>query len=158
MRHSWSLIWTTIRYLARKQKLVMFASWSIVNIWRSYCLLVLLITIWQLVVLETKTAKAATRDILTTHCIPSAVSEDLKSWGKLGAGCRLVQPEDPTILLGPGHLILLMNTSPVPREMLKEFHCRWDSACRRMEAVEYNLVAPKESLASITYTQKAYRL
>ncbi|CAD6339714.1 unnamed protein product [Miscanthus lutarioriparius] len=33
----------------------------------------------QLVVLETKTAKAATRDILTTHCIPSAVSEDLKS-------------------------------------------------------------------------------
>ncbi|CAD6337117.1 unnamed protein product [Miscanthus lutarioriparius] len=33
----------------------------------------------QLVVLETKTAKAATQDILTTHCIPSAVSEDLKS-------------------------------------------------------------------------------
>ena len=35
--------------------------------------------IWQLVVLETKTAKAATQDILTTHCIPSAMSEDLKS-------------------------------------------------------------------------------
>ncbi|KAF8723565.1 hypothetical protein HU200_021519 [Digitaria exilis] len=33
----------------------------------------------QLVVLETKTAKAATQDILTTHCIPSAMSEDLKS-------------------------------------------------------------------------------
>jgi len=32
----------------------------------------------QLVVLETKTAKAATQDILTTHCIPSAMSEDLK--------------------------------------------------------------------------------
>uniref|UniRef100_A0A0D9WNN6 Uncharacterized protein n=1 Tax=Leersia perrieri TaxID=77586 RepID=A0A0D9WNN6_9ORYZ len=33
----------------------------------------------QLVVLETKTAKAATQDILTTHCIPSAMSEDLKT-------------------------------------------------------------------------------
>ncbi|OEL29463.1 Protease Do-like 9 [Dichanthelium oligosanthes] len=33
----------------------------------------------QLVVLEMKTAKAATQDILTTHCIPSAMSEDLKS-------------------------------------------------------------------------------
>ncbi|CAL5037730.1 unnamed protein product [Urochloa decumbens] len=33
----------------------------------------------QLVVLETKTAKAATQDILTTHCIPSAMSEDLNS-------------------------------------------------------------------------------
>ncbi|WVZ81835.1 hypothetical protein U9M48_029168 [Paspalum notatum var. saurae] len=33
----------------------------------------------QLVVLETETAKAATQDILTTHCIPSAMSEDLKS-------------------------------------------------------------------------------
>uniref|UniRef100_J3MCQ9 Protease Do-like PDZ domain-containing protein n=2 Tax=Oryza brachyantha TaxID=4533 RepID=J3MCQ9_ORYBR len=33
----------------------------------------------QLVVLETKTAKAATQDILTTHCIPSAISEDLKT-------------------------------------------------------------------------------
>ncbi|XP_020090448.1 protease Do-like 9 [Ananas comosus] len=31
----------------------------------------------QIVVLETKTAKAATQDILTTHCIPSAMSEDL---------------------------------------------------------------------------------
>jgi len=144
MRHSWSLIWTTIRYLARKQKLVMFASWSIVKfdvltIYWFYLLpsdsfFLTNITIWQLVVLETKTAKAATQDILTTHCIPSAVSEDLKSWGKLGAGCRLVQPEDPTILLGPGHLILLMNTSPIPREVLKEFHCRWDSACWRVEA------------------------
>jgi len=103
MRHSWSLIWTTIRYLARKQKLVMFASWSIVKfdvltIYWFYLLpsdsfFLTNITIWQLVVLETKTAKAATQDILTTHCIPSAVSEDLKSWGKLGAGCRLVQPK-----------------------------------------------------------------
>ncbi|KAJ1258744.1 hypothetical protein BS78_10G099300 [Paspalum vaginatum] len=33
----------------------------------------------QLVVLETETAKAATQDILATHCIPSAMSEDLKS-------------------------------------------------------------------------------
>ncbi|KAL5200361.1 hypothetical protein ABZP36_021564 [Zizania latifolia] len=33
----------------------------------------------QVVVLETKTAKAATQDILTTHCIPSAMSEDLKT-------------------------------------------------------------------------------
>ncbi|ONK69482.1 uncharacterized protein A4U43_C05F23410 [Asparagus officinalis] len=32
----------------------------------------------QIVVLETKTAKAATPDILTTHCIPSAMSDDLK--------------------------------------------------------------------------------
>lgn len=33
----------------------------------------------QIVVLQTKTAKAATPDILATHCIPSAVSEDLTS-------------------------------------------------------------------------------
>ncbi|KAG9448759.1 hypothetical protein H6P81_008724 [Aristolochia fimbriata] len=33
----------------------------------------------QLVVLQTETAKAATLDILTTHCIPSAISEDLKT-------------------------------------------------------------------------------
>ncbi|KAJ3694931.1 hypothetical protein LUZ60_000308 [Juncus effusus] len=33
----------------------------------------------QIVVLETKSAKAATRDILTTHCIPSAMSDDLKT-------------------------------------------------------------------------------
>nr|DAD31013.1 TPA_asm: hypothetical protein HUJ06_009864 [Nelumbo nucifera] len=33
----------------------------------------------QLVVLQTKTAKAATLDILTTHCIPSAMSDDLKT-------------------------------------------------------------------------------
>ncbi|KAL6912147.1 hypothetical protein ACP4OV_000952 [Aristida adscensionis] len=33
----------------------------------------------QIVVLETKTAKAATQDILTTHCIPSAMSDDLKT-------------------------------------------------------------------------------
>ncbi|CAM8980589.1 unnamed protein product [Rhodiola kirilowii] len=33
----------------------------------------------QIVVLETKTAKAATADILATHCIPSAMSDDLKS-------------------------------------------------------------------------------
>ncbi|XP_068637979.1 protease Do-like 9 [Aristolochia californica] len=33
----------------------------------------------QLVVLQTKTAKAATQDILTTHCIPSAISDDLKT-------------------------------------------------------------------------------
>lgn len=32
----------------------------------------------QIVVLRTKTAKAATVDILTTHCIPSAMSDDLK--------------------------------------------------------------------------------
>ncbi|KAJ7551710.1 hypothetical protein O6H91_06G025500 [Diphasiastrum complanatum] len=33
----------------------------------------------QVVVLETKTAKAATHEILATHCIPSAVSNDLKN-------------------------------------------------------------------------------
>ncbi|KAI4975993.1 hypothetical protein ZWY2020_049600 [Hordeum vulgare] len=33
----------------------------------------------QVVVLETKTARAATQDILTTHCIPSAMSDDLKA-------------------------------------------------------------------------------
>ncbi|KQK01963.1 protease Do-like 9 isoform X2 [Brachypodium distachyon] len=33
----------------------------------------------QIVVLKTKTAKAATKDILTTHCIPSAMSDDLKT-------------------------------------------------------------------------------
>ncbi|XP_020597121.1 protease Do-like 9 [Phalaenopsis equestris] len=33
----------------------------------------------QIVVLETKTAKAATPEILTTHCIPSSISADLKS-------------------------------------------------------------------------------
>lgn len=33
----------------------------------------------QIVVLQTKTAKAATKDILTMHCIPSAMSEDLKT-------------------------------------------------------------------------------
>lgn len=120
------------------------------QIWCFYCLLVLIITIWQVVVLETKTAKAATQDILTTHCIPSAVSEDLKSWGKLGAGCRLVQPKDPTILLGPGHLILSMNTSPGPQEMLKEFHCRWDSACWRVCKLECKPGCTKESIASIT--------
>ncbi|KAK6148401.1 hypothetical protein DH2020_019313 [Rehmannia glutinosa] len=32
----------------------------------------------QIVVLQTKTAKAATLDILSTHCIPSAMSDDLK--------------------------------------------------------------------------------
>ncbi|XP_056684411.1 protease Do-like 9 isoform X1 [Spinacia oleracea] len=33
----------------------------------------------QIVVLRTKTAKPATLDILTTHCIPSALSDDLKT-------------------------------------------------------------------------------
>ncbi|KAK0589456.1 hypothetical protein LWI29_014572 [Acer saccharum] len=33
----------------------------------------------QVVVLQTKTAKAATFDILATHCIPSAMSGDLKT-------------------------------------------------------------------------------
>ncbi|KAJ9562691.1 hypothetical protein OSB04_007851 [Centaurea solstitialis] len=33
----------------------------------------------QIVVLRTKTAKDATREILLTHCIPSAMSDDLKS-------------------------------------------------------------------------------
>ncbi|EOA16285.1 hypothetical protein CARUB_v10004432mg [Capsella rubella] len=33
----------------------------------------------QIVVLDTKTAKEATLDILTTHCIPSAMSDDLKA-------------------------------------------------------------------------------
>ncbi|GMN45835.1 hypothetical protein TIFTF001_015023 [Ficus carica] len=33
----------------------------------------------QIVVLRTKTAKAATLDILATHCIPSAMSDDLKT-------------------------------------------------------------------------------
>lgn len=32
----------------------------------------------QIVVLRTKTAKATTVDILTTHCIPCAMSDDLK--------------------------------------------------------------------------------
>jgi len=32
----------------------------------------------QIVVLRTKTAKEATVDILTTHGIPSAISDDLK--------------------------------------------------------------------------------
>ncbi|KAH6798987.1 DegP protease 9 [Perilla frutescens var. frutescens] len=33
----------------------------------------------QIVVLQTKNAKAATLDILSTHCIPSAMSDDLKA-------------------------------------------------------------------------------
>ncbi|KAG9160520.1 hypothetical protein Leryth_019476 [Lithospermum erythrorhizon] len=33
----------------------------------------------QIVVLQTKTAKSATKDILTMHCIPSAMSEDLRT-------------------------------------------------------------------------------
>ncbi|CAO2818242.1 unnamed protein product [Amaranthus hypochondriacus] len=33
----------------------------------------------QIVVLRTKTAKAATVDVLVTHCIPSAMSDDLKA-------------------------------------------------------------------------------
>ncbi|GMG99341.1 hypothetical protein Nepgr_001181 [Nepenthes gracilis] len=33
----------------------------------------------QIVVLKTKAAKAATPDILTTHCIPSAMSDDLRT-------------------------------------------------------------------------------
>ncbi|KAL1819502.1 hypothetical protein ACET3Z_014371 [Daucus carota] len=33
----------------------------------------------QIVVLQTEKAKAATTDILTTHCIPSAMSDDLKA-------------------------------------------------------------------------------
>ncbi|KAA8540851.1 hypothetical protein F0562_024814 [Nyssa sinensis] len=33
----------------------------------------------QIVVLRTETAKAATLDILTTHCIPSMISDDLKT-------------------------------------------------------------------------------
>ncbi|KAK3030095.1 hypothetical protein RJ639_037643 [Escallonia herrerae] len=33
----------------------------------------------QIVVLQTKTAKAATVDILATHCIPAAMSDDLRS-------------------------------------------------------------------------------
>ncbi|CAL4991953.1 unnamed protein product [Urochloa decumbens] len=33
----------------------------------------------QIVILETKTAKAATKDILTARCIPSAMSDDLKA-------------------------------------------------------------------------------
>ncbi|XP_038984047.1 protease Do-like 9 [Phoenix dactylifera] len=33
----------------------------------------------QIVVLKTETAKAATKDILLTHCIPSAMSDDLKT-------------------------------------------------------------------------------
>lgn len=32
----------------------------------------------QIVILETQTAKAATPEILATHCIPSAMSHDLK--------------------------------------------------------------------------------
>lgn len=33
----------------------------------------------QIVVLQTKNAKAATSDILAMHCIPSAMSDDLKA-------------------------------------------------------------------------------
>ncbi|OMP11539.1 Serine endopeptidase DegP2 [Corchorus olitorius] len=33
----------------------------------------------QIAVLQTKAAKAATLDILTTHCISSAMSDDLKT-------------------------------------------------------------------------------
>lgn len=33
----------------------------------------------QMVVLDTKEAKTATPDILATHCIPSAISEDLRT-------------------------------------------------------------------------------
>lgn len=33
----------------------------------------------QIVVLETNAAKAATPEILATHCIPSAMSDDLKT-------------------------------------------------------------------------------
>ncbi|KAK1378438.1 hypothetical protein POM88_025182 [Heracleum sosnowskyi] len=33
----------------------------------------------QIIVLQTEKAKAATPDILTTHCIPSAMSDDLKA-------------------------------------------------------------------------------
>lgn len=33
----------------------------------------------QIVVLKTETAKVATSEILTTHCIPSATSDDLKT-------------------------------------------------------------------------------
>ncbi|CAO2146769.1 unnamed protein product [Urochloa humidicola] len=33
----------------------------------------------QLVILETKSAKAATQDILTARCIPCAMSDDLKA-------------------------------------------------------------------------------
>ncbi|KAL6497458.1 Protease Do-like 9 [Orobanche gracilis] len=33
----------------------------------------------QIVVLQTKNAKAATLDILSTHCIPSAISDDLRA-------------------------------------------------------------------------------
>lgn len=43
---------------------------------------------FQLAVLQTKTAKAATLDILATHCIPSAMSDDLKTWG--WTVCRLI--------------------------------------------------------------------
>ncbi|KNA08610.1 hypothetical protein SOVF_161100, partial [Spinacia oleracea] len=34
----------------------------------------------KVVILRTETAKAATADILATHCIPSAMSDDLKSF------------------------------------------------------------------------------
>lgn len=41
-------------------------------------------------VLHTKTAKAATLDILTTHCIPAAMSDDLKTWVKnFGEGKKI---------------------------------------------------------------------
>ncbi|KAL7153438.1 hypothetical protein ABFS83_04G168300 [Erythranthe nasuta] len=33
----------------------------------------------QILVLQTKAAKEATLDILATHCIPSAMSDDLKT-------------------------------------------------------------------------------
>lgn len=56
----------------------------------------------QIVVLETKTAKAATLDILTTHCIPSAMSDDLKTWVKI---LGKVQKITPLVILAVHHLL-----------------------------------------------------
>lgn len=72
------------------------------------------------------------------------------------ARCWLVQPNYPAILSGTGTCFtLLINTAPDPTRTLKDIHCRWGSACRRVETGMYPVVCAKESIASITYTQKS---
>jgi hypothetical protein len=66
------------------------------------------------------------------------------------AGCRLVEPKDPTILLGLGlgRSILLMN------ECISRSTRSASLIAGEVLHVEEWKVAPKESLQSITYTQK----
>lgn len=49
------------------------------RVFKKFRLIFLSVLCRQVVVLKTKTAKVATSDILTTHCIPSAMSDDLKA-------------------------------------------------------------------------------